>query len=83
MRGAERRSADDVGTLVVTGTGTTWTGDIPVGESVTLTGTDIVKNPRPRNKPLATTITTALCSNCSVFGTDPRCSVSVPVLVPG
>ncbi len=72
------------GTLSVTGTGVSWTGDIPVGGSVTVTGTVTVKNPDPGNKLLASTITTsATGSNCPAGTTDPRCSVSVPVLVPG
>src|SRR5260370_30144080 len=72
------------GTLTITGTGLTWTGDIPVGGTVTVTGTVTVKNPDPGNKLLASTITTtAAGSNCPTGTTDPACSVSVPVQVPG
>jgi large repetitive protein len=72
------------GSLAISGNGVTWTGDIPVGGSVTVTGTVTVKNPDPGNKLLASTITTSAAgSNCPSGTTDPSCSVSVPVLVPG
>jgi large repetitive protein len=72
------------GTLATTGTGISWTGDIAVGQTVTVTGTVTVNNPDTGNKLLAATITTAAAgSNCPVGGRDPRCSVSVAVLVPG
>ncbi len=71
------------GTLTVSGTGVTWIGDLPVGGTVTVTGTVTVDNPDPGNKLLASTITTtAAGSNCPSGTTDSRCSVSVPVLVP-
>ncbi len=72
------------GTLTVTSTAVTWTGDIPVGGTVTTTGTVTVNNPDTGNKLLAATAsTTAPGSNCPSGGTDPRCSFSVPVLIPG
>ena len=72
------------GTLTLTSTGISWTGDIPVGGTVTVTGTVTVKNPDPGNKVLAATLSTAAPgSNCASGSTDPRCSVSVAVLVPG
>ena len=71
------------GTLSLTATGISWTGNIPVGGTVTITGTVTVNNPDTGNKDLASTITTAAAgSNCPAGGTDPRCSVSVPVLIP-
>ena len=71
------------GTLSLTATGISWTGNIPVGGTVTITGTVTVNNPDTGNKVLAVTITTAAAgSNCPAGGTDPRCSVSVPVLIP-
>ena len=71
------------GTLILTATGISWTGNIPVGGTVTITGTVTVNNPDTGNKVLASTITTtAPGSNCPAGGTDPRCSVSVPVLIP-
>ena len=41
------------GTLTLTSTGISWTGNIPVGGVVTVTGTVTVKNPDPGNKVLA------------------------------
>jgi hypothetical protein len=71
------------GTLSLTATGISWTGNIPVGGTVTITGTVTVNNPDNGNKVLASTITTtAAGSNCPSGGNDPRCSVSVPVLIP-
>jgi hypothetical protein len=46
------------GTLTVTSTGLVWTGDIPVGGTVTITGTFTVDNPVPLNTVLTATITT-------------------------
>ena len=72
------------GTLTLTATGISWTGSIPVGGSVTVTGTVTVNNPDTGNKVMASTLaTTAAGSNCAAGSTDPRCSVSVTVLVPG
>ena len=48
-----------------------------------MTGTVTVKNPDTGNKSMASTLSTAAAgSNCPAGGTDPRCSVSVPVLTP-
>ena len=72
------------GTLAIVGTAVNWTGDIPVGGTVTVTGTVTVDNPDTGNHLLASTITTAAAgSNCPAGSADPRCSTSVPVLVPG
>ena len=38
------------GTLTVAATGVTWTGDIPVGGTVTVTGTVTVDNPDTGNQ---------------------------------
>ena len=71
------------GTLSLTATGISWTGSIPVGGMVTVTGTVTVNNPDTGNKVLASTLASAAAgSNCPAGGIDPRCSVSVSVLVP-
>jgi large repetitive protein len=71
------------GTLTIVGTAVTWTGDLAPGATVTVTGTVTVNNPDTGNHTLASTITTAAPgSNCPTGGTDPACSVSVPVLTP-
>ena len=72
------------GVLSVGPTTVTWTGDISVGDTVTLTGTLTVKNPDPGNKRMTgTLVTVAPGSNCPAGGSDPRCSVDVAVVVPG
>ena len=71
------------GTLTLTATGISWTGSIPVGGTVTVTGTVTVNNPDTGNKIMASTLSTAAAgSNCPSGSTDPRCSVSVTVLIP-
>jgi uncharacterized repeat protein (TIGR01451 family) len=70
--------------LVRTATAITWTGDIPVGGVVTSTRTLTVKNPDPGNKIITATLeSTAPGNNCPPAGTDPRCTFTVTVLVPG
>ena len=72
------------GTLTLTSTGITWTGDIPVGGTVTVTGTVTVRNPDPGNKVMTSTLTSAAPgNNCPAGGTDPRCTATVNVLLPG
>ncbi|GAA2014282.1 DUF11 domain-containing protein [Nakamurella flavida] len=72
------------GSLTLDGTGITWSGNIPVGGVVTVTGTLTVKNPDPGNKLLTgTLVTDAPGSNCPRSGTDPRCTAALPVLLPG
>jgi uncharacterized repeat protein (TIGR01451 family) len=72
------------GTLELTATGISWTGDIPVGGTVTVTGTVTVDDPDTGNQVLASTLVTAAAgSNCPAGGTDPACSVNVTVLTPG
>ena len=62
----------------------TWTGDLAVGAAATITFSVTVKNPDPGDKLMTSTVTSVTAgSNCPAGGTDPRCSSSVPVLVPG
>jgi uncharacterized repeat protein (TIGR01451 family) len=71
------------GTLVLTSAGISWTGNIPVGATVTVTGTLTVKNPDPGNKTVTgTLVSTALGSTCPPGGTDPRCTATLSVLLP-
>ncbi|WP_374947808.1 beta strand repeat-containing protein [Agreia sp.] len=71
------------GTLVLTSQGISWTGDIPVGATVTVTGTLTVKNPDPGNKTITgTLVSTAAGSTCPPAGTDPRCTAILAVLLP-
>ncbi len=72
-----------VGTMNLNGTVVSWTGDIPAGGTVTVTGTVTVLNPDNGDKSLASTITTtAPGSNCPAGSTDPQCSVAVLVKIP-
>ena len=61
----------------------TWTGDLPVGASVTITGSVTVNNPDLGDRLLTTTVTTAAPgSNCPTGGTDPACRTRVVVQIP-
>ncbi|MFC7645281.1 hypothetical protein ACFQX6_35080 [Streptosporangium lutulentum] len=72
------------GTLVLDATGITWTGNIPVGGVVTITGTLTLKNPPTGNRIVTgTLVSTARGNNCPSGGSDPRCTASLAVLVPG
>ncbi|MCW2865487.1 MAG: hypothetical protein JWP48_7195 [Actinoallomurus sp.] len=71
------------GTLVLNSTGITWTGDIPVGGVVTITGSLTVRNPDPGDKVLTgTLVSSAPGNNCPSGGTDPRCTATSTVLLP-
>ena len=60
----------------------TWTGNLAVGASATITFSVTVKNPDTGNKTLASTVTsTTSSSNCASGSTDTRCSSSVEVSV--
>ncbi len=71
------------GSLVLTSTAITWTGDIPVGATITITGTLTVQDPSTGNKLLTgTLVTSAPGSNCAPNSADRRCTASLPVLLP-
>ncbi|MEK8104130.1 hypothetical protein NKG94_01520 [Micromonospora sp. M12] len=72
------------GTLTLGPTGAVWTGDIPVGATVTLSGSITVFNPYLGDPLLtATSVSAAPGNNCPAGGSDPQCSISVAVLIPG
>ncbi|WP_157892252.1 MULTISPECIES: DUF7927 domain-containing protein [Frankia] len=72
------------GTMVVGATGLQWTGNIPVGGTVTIIGSVQVNDPDTGNRVLKGSIVSdAPGSNCPTGGTDPACFESVPVLLPG
>ena len=62
-----------------------WTGDVPVGGTVTITGSIIIANPYPAGGQVIgiTDATTAPGSNCPSGSADPRCTDTVNVLIPG
>ncbi len=72
------------GNLVLTPMAIIWTGDIPVGGTVTVTGTLTVQNPDTGDRLLkGTLISTAPGNNCTSRSSDPRCTAMLPVLLPG
>ncbi|MEU5692378.1 fibronectin type III domain-containing protein [Actinosynnema sp. NPDC020468] len=71
------------GSLVLTSTSITWTGSIPVGGTVTVTGKVQVRDPDTGNRLLKGTLqSTAPGNNCPSGTTDARCTASLPVLLP-
>jgi uncharacterized repeat protein (TIGR01451 family) len=71
------------GTLVRTATAVTWTGDIPVGGTVTSTRSLVVQNPDTGNKIITATLSSSASgNNCPIGGTDPVCTFRVDVQVP-
>ena len=69
------------GTLSIGTTGAVWTGDIPAGGTVTITGTITVNNPDTGNH-LITQVTTSAAPGNNCPAASP-CTSSVPVLTPG
>ncbi len=62
----------------------TWTGNLAVGASATVTFSVTVNNPDTGDKVLVDTVTSATPgSNCPAGSTDARCTSTVTVLVPG
>ena len=71
------------GSFTIGTTGAVWTGDIPVGGTVTLAGSVTVNNPDTGDHVLTETNTSdALGSNCPDGSTDPRCGTTIDVLTP-
>ena len=62
------------GTLSIGATGAVWTGDIPVGGTVTITSPVTVNNPVTSDMLTATAVSTAPGNNCPSGSTDPRCT---------
>jgi uncharacterized repeat protein (TIGR01451 family) len=72
------------GTLVLSSSAITWTGNIPVGGTVTVTGTLTVRNPDLGDRLLTgTLVSTALGNTCLPGSTNTGCTSYLPVLVPG
>ncbi|MGD0609675.1 MAG: hypothetical protein ABSA53_39660, partial [Streptosporangiaceae bacterium] len=70
------------GTLSIGATGTVWTGDIPVGATVTITSPVTVDNPVTTDVLTATAVSTAPGNNCPAGSTDPRCTPVTQILIP-
>ncbi len=72
------------GSVSYTSPNLTWTGNLAIGASVTITYSATVSSPDTGNKTLANTVTsTTAGNNCPSGGTDPACSVTITVLTPG
>jgi len=70
------------GTLSIGATGAVWTGDIPVGGTVTVTSPVTVNNPVTSNTLTATAVSTAPGNNCPPGSTDTRCTPVTQILIP-
>ncbi|WP_236005029.1 DUF11 domain-containing protein [Amycolatopsis pittospori] len=58
----------------------TWTGDLDIGETATVTYTVKVKSPDPGDKKLVNTVTSETPGgNCPPGSTDPKCGTTTPV----
>ncbi|HET7014345.1 MAG TPA: putative Ig domain-containing protein, partial [Streptosporangiaceae bacterium] len=72
------------GSVSFTSPNLTWTGNLAVGATVTITFSMTVKNPDTGDKVIVTKVTSAAAgSNCMSGSTDSRCSNSVQIQVPG
>jgi uncharacterized repeat protein (TIGR01451 family) len=70
------------GTVTFASPNLTWTGDLAVDETVTVTYSVTVNDPVTGNLILASTVSSAAAgNNCLPGSTDPRCSTSVPVII--
>ena len=70
------------GTLSIGAAGTVWTGDIPIGGTVTITSPVRVDNPVTSTTLTATAVSAAPGSNCQATSTDPRCTPITQILIP-
>jgi len=70
------------GTVLFTSPDLTWTGDLSVGATVTITYSVTVNDPETGDLILASTVSsTALGNNCPTGSSDSLCSTSIPVVV--
>ncbi|MCW2936855.1 MAG: hypothetical protein JWM19_7817, partial [Actinomycetia bacterium] len=72
------------GSVSFTSPNLTWTGNLAVGATATITFSVTVNNPDTGDKLMTSSVISATAgSNCASGSTDPRCASSIPVLVPG
>ena len=77
-------AAATAGSVSFASSSLTWTGNLAVGATATVTFSVTVNDPDTGDKVLVDTITsTTAGSNCPSGSTDPRCTATVAVLVPG
>ena len=73
-------AAATAGTVAFASPNLTWSGDLAVGASATVTYSVTVHNPDTGSHVLTNTITSATAgNNCPAGGTDPRCTVTVDI----
>ncbi|MFE7593834.1 hypothetical protein ACFU6K_30965 [Kitasatospora sp. NPDC057512] len=77
-------AAADRGQVQVSGTTLTWSGDLPVGASATVTYSVTVRSPLAADAVLRNTVSSdTFGNNCRPGSTDAHCRTEVPVTVPG
>jgi hypothetical protein len=70
------------GAVLFTSPDLTWTGDLSVGATVTITYSVTVNDPDTGDLTLASAVSSADSgSNCPLGSSDPRCSTSIPVVL--
>ena len=73
-------AAANAGTVTFSSPDLTWSGDLAVGASATVTYSVTVDNPDTGSHVLTNAITSATAgNNCPAGGTDPRCTVTVDI----
>ncbi len=73
-----------MGTLSYSAPVLSWTGALAPAASATISYSIAVRDPDPGDKRMYNTVVSAAAgSNCPQGGTDPRCTATVSVLVPG
>ena len=73
-------AAATAGTVAFSSPDLTWSGDLAVGASATVTYSVAVDNPDTGSDILTNSVTSATAgNNCPAGGTDPRCTVTVDV----
>jgi uncharacterized repeat protein (TIGR01451 family) len=71
------------GTVSFTSPNLTWTGNLGVGASATITYSVVIRNPDPGDRVLTNAVTsTTPGSDCPAGNTNPACTTTVNVLVP-
>ncbi|WP_370938158.1 hypothetical protein [Amycolatopsis sp. cg13] len=72
-------ASSSVGSTAYTAPRLTWTGDLPVGASATVTYSVTVHNPISGDHQLRNTVSTPVPGNCEPGSTDPKCSTVTPL----
>ncbi|MDQ1422388.1 MAG: large repetitive protein, partial [Acidimicrobiaceae bacterium] len=77
-------AATTVGTVSFSSSTLTWTGNLLIAASATITYSVTVNQPDSGNRTLSATVTSTTPGNtCPAAGSNPACTSSIPVLIPG